>query len=247
MKITQITDLHIGQEGEDTYEVDVRTNFLGLLEQITTTPPDHLVITGDLCYRNGDEDIYRWISAQLSPLAFSYSVISGNHDDPVLLAEAFGITHLLRDGELYYRQDIGEQACLFMDSTSGIISPAQFHWLNAQLSSLNKEVLIFIHHPPLPSGVPFMDGQHRLRNRDELIGVLLGYQGQIYTFSGHYHVDKTIATKNLTSFITPSNFMQIEQYSETFKVDHYFIGYREIVLEAGLLQTTVRYQKGARI
>ncbi|HFC00082.1 MAG TPA: metallophosphoesterase, partial [Phaeodactylibacter sp.] len=31
MKIIQITDLHIGAKGEDTHQIDVRTNFLNIL------------------------------------------------------------------------------------------------------------------------------------------------------------------------------------------------------------------------
>ena len=247
MKITQITDLHIGLEGEDTYEVDVRNNFLRLLEKINTAPPDHLVITGDLCYRSGNERIYRWIKEQLAWLTYPFSIIPGNHDDPVLMANTFGLSHLLQDGEFYFRQNLGEQTCMFLDSTTGAISTPQLSWLERQLAALRGRVLIFVHHPPLPSGVPFMDQQHRLRNHEEFTRILWAYKDHIYTFSGHYHVDKTISSHNLTSFITPSNFMQIDQYSEAFKVDHYQIGYREIVLNQEWLQSTVRYLEGARL
>ena len=247
MKITQITDLHIGNEGEQTYEVDVRNNFFHILEQINTHPPDHLVITGDLCYRTGQKEIYQWISEQLAALSFPYSVISGNHDNPELLAHAFGDDHLLSDNELYYRRDIGGQPCLFLDSTSAHISPPQLEWLATELSTLPGTVLIFVHHPPLPAGVPFMDNNHRLRNREELVRILRNHPAHIYTFSGHYHVEKTIVHQNVISYITPSCFMQIDQNSETFKVDHYHIGYREVVLKEDLLQSTVRYCKGARL
>ena len=47
-----------------------------------------------------DEKIYRWIRAQLDQLPFPYELISGNHDDSVLMAEVFDQTHLLNGSEL---------------------------------------------------------------------------------------------------------------------------------------------------
>ena len=59
MRILHLTDLHIGEEGEDTYGVDVRANFLDILSKIPLMQPDLLVVTGDLCFRDGQEKIYR--------------------------------------------------------------------------------------------------------------------------------------------------------------------------------------------
>ena len=46
MRILHLTDLHIGEEGEDTYGVDVRANFLDILSKIPLMQPDLLVVTG---------------------------------------------------------------------------------------------------------------------------------------------------------------------------------------------------------
>ena len=42
MRIVQITDLHVGQPGEDTQGVDVRANFLKIKAAIEELQPDHL-------------------------------------------------------------------------------------------------------------------------------------------------------------------------------------------------------------
>ena len=89
MRIVQLTDLHIGLENEDTYGVDVRHNFLQILDKAKAQRPDLLVISGDLCYRDGDARIYEWIKGHLDQSGLPYEVMSGNHDDPVLLARSF--------------------------------------------------------------------------------------------------------------------------------------------------------------
>ncbi len=241
MKIIQLTDLHIGHEGQDTHGVDVRNNFLRLLGLLSDSNPDHLVISGDLCYRDGDRSIYVWIKEKISTLGIPYSVISGNHDDPTLIAEVFALQNELKAGSLYYQRQIGWINAIFLDTTTGTISSTQLSWLKNILSQSRESAFLFMHHPPFPSGVPFMDNNHLLRNRDEVAQVLLSHSAPVYVFSGHYHVDKVIATKNVISYITPSCFMQIDQQSATFKVDHYQVGYRVIDVEGPFVQSRVQY------
>ena len=84
-KIIQLSDLHIGEEEEDTFSIDVRANFLKALGNIRALDPDRLVLTGDLCFRDGDPAIYQWIKSHIDGLPFPVDLISGNHDDTVLL------------------------------------------------------------------------------------------------------------------------------------------------------------------
>ena len=97
MKLIQITDLHIDRAGECPFDIDVRKNFFDILDAVIKEQPDHLIVTGDLCYRDGEDNIYRWIRAQLDGLPFPYEIIAGNHDNSVMMAEAFepvSYTHL---------------------------------------------------------------------------------------------------------------------------------------------------------
>lgn len=244
MRIVQITDLHVGREGEDTYGVDVRANFLKVLDAIQEKQPHYLVLSGDLCYRDGDPDIYHWIYEQVECLKIPYDIISGNHDDPVMMAEAFGRSHLLKDGELYFVKEFGGRPVIFLDTTTGLVSGRQQEWLRAQLQGLKQEAMVFMHHPPLEAGVPFMDSRHALRNRDEVQSIFLAHPYSVNIFSGHYHVEKLIRKKNVVVHITPSCFFQIGQESEEFQVDHYRIGLREIRWENGVMTNAVHYLNG---
>jgi Icc protein len=241
MRIVQLTDLHIGLEGEDTYGVDVRENFQKIKAAISALQPDHIVVSGDLCYRDGQQSIYTWVKAQLDDLGLPYDVISGNHDDPVMLANTFGLQADLHDGQVYYAKELGGKPVLFLDTTTGIVSTTQLEWLKAQLAANPTDIIIFMHHPPLLAGVPFMDNKYALKNRDEVLEVLFAHPHQISVFTGHYHVEKYVQQKNVAVFITPSCFFQLDQTEEDFKVDHYQIGFREITLNGTKLMHTVKY------
>ena len=244
MRIVQITDLHVGREGEDTFGVDVRANFLKVLNAVRQKQPHYLVLSGDLCYRDGDTEIYEWIYEQMERLGIPYDIISGNHDDPIMMAAAFGRSDLLKNEELYFIKEFNGRPVIFLDTTRGAVSEQQQQWLRRQLQGFNEEALVFMHHPPLEAGVPFMDSRHALRNRGEVQGIFLDHPFNVNIFTGHYHVEKVIRKKNIVVHITPSCYFQIGQDSEDFQVDHYRIGLREINWDNGVMMNSVYYFNG---
>jgi len=242
MKIAQLTDLHIGQEGEDTFQTDVRGNFHNALDLLRHADPDYLVVSGDLCFRDPDPGIFRWVRERLDELAIPYDLISGNHDDPVMLAEVFDRSGLLQNGELYFLRELAGRTLLFLDTTTGVVSSAQLDWLDRQLVALTgQDLLIFMHHPPLHAGVPYMDSRHLLRNRESVRERLFQHDSAVRVFSGHYHVDKVVQRRNITLYLTPSCFFQIDQNTEDFAVDHRRPGIRIIHLDGDRLLSTVHY------
>lgn len=244
MKIVQITDLHIDQKGEYPFEIDVRKNFTRILKAVRDIEPDHLVISGDLCYKTGEKTIYKWIKTRLDLQDIPYSVIAGNHDESVLMSEVFQLNHLLNDEELYFAKRIGKTTCLFLDSARGFHSEGQLKWLKRQLKNNKEELLIFMHHPPCKSGVPFMDQKHALQDMDTIQEILFQHPYNIQIFCGHYHIEKTLRLQNLVVQITPSCFFQIDQSAPEFKVDHHRIALRLIEKNNAWLQTTVQYFDG---
>ncbi len=244
MKIAQITDLHIDLNGEFPFNIDVRKNFLDILEMVVKSSPDHLVVSGDLCVDKGLEKIYYWIKSHLDQLPFPYEIMSGNHDNSSVMAHVFEREHLLNDGEFYFAKRLGRTHCLFLDSAKGYHSENQLKWLKRQLKSNTEDLIVFIHHPPVKAGVPFMDNKYPLQDMEALQNIFFNYPHQITVFCGHYHVEKTIVLNNITVMITPSCFFQINQSSEAFAVDHHRIAMRSIEIGDGLLRSTVRYLDG---
>ncbi|NJL74927.1 MAG: metallophosphoesterase [Saprospiraceae bacterium] len=245
MKIALITDLHIGKPEEDTFHVDVRQNFLHILQQVQQYQPEHLIINGDLSYMVGNLDTYLWMKSHLDALAIPYDMITGNHDDAGLLAEAFDRQADYHNGYLFYKRQLQDWNCLFLDTAPKMLSPTQLLWLEEQMnSSRGKNVMIFMHHPPVQVGAPFMDIHHSLLNQAEVQAILATYDKVIPVFCGHYHTEKTIAFQNLIVQITPSCFFQIDPYSVDFQIDDYRIAYRQIDIAPDSWRSTVRYFKG---
>ena len=95
-------NLHIGKEGEDTYQIDVKKNLLDVLSVIQNDQPDRMVIAGDLCCHEGDVGIYRWIKQQLDATNIPYDLLVGNHDDGAAMVEVFGLSSDFKNDCLYY-------------------------------------------------------------------------------------------------------------------------------------------------
>jgi Icc protein len=130
---------------------------------------------------------------------------------------------------------------LFLDTTPGELSANQQAWLRNQLSASDREALVFMHHPPLAAGVPYMDNNYPLQNRQAVQAIFFAHPHPITVFCGHYHVEKTIRQQNLTVYITPATYFQIDQFQADFAVDHQRPGFRIIDLAEDKIRHTVRY------
>lgn len=248
MKLIQITDLHVANEGEHTYGVDVRQNFLDILKAVKSFDPQQLIISGDLAFDTGNEQVYRWMKSHLDELGIPYAIIAGNHDDSAILANVFGMEQLLTDGDLYYRLPLPGQDLLLLETSKGTVSASQLAWLEAELAALNGPAVIFMHHPPVEGGVPYMDVNYPLRNMAEVQSVLLRHPFPVYIFCGHYHVEKMLCLQNLTVHITPTTYFQMKWQQPEFLLDHFRIGLREINLRPdGVVESTVVYYDGNKL
>lgn len=247
MKIIQLTDLHLGEADECPQGVDVRSNFLGMLDYALREKPDLFVLSGDLCYRDPSRATYAWIKKIMDNTGIPWQVTPGNHDDTDLLAEVFELSGEVRNHCLDRRMERGEWVILFVDSGKGHVSELQLLWLQRQLAEAGDLIAVFIHHPVLEADVPFMDINYPLQNKAEVEQVLCNSGKQVVVFSGHYHVEKTIIRGRISQFITPSTFLQINPVSENFEVDHYRPAFREIVLSGeGTLNTRLVYDHSDR-
>lgn len=248
MLIVFITDLHTGLEGESSFNIDLRQNFLDILFAINQHPYDYLVIGGDLCLHDGNIDIYQWQKAHLDALGKPYFIIAGNHDDPVLLGQTFPGLPEPTESEIYYDLTINNQVFLFLDTSHGVMSEFQKSWLKTQLHQhQSSQIIIFMHHPPTLMGVPHMDQKHALRERDVVMQIFNETPNQKHIFCGHYHVHKSGFIGQVSIHVTPSLFFQINQYQNEFAVDHNNIAYCLIEIDHDGIFSTVHYLPGNHI
>ncbi len=241
MEIIQITDIHIGRENENPYNIDVRGHFLAILKELQNENFDFLVISGDLCFRDADKNIYQWIKNATGKLGKPCYLVPGNHDSAVPMATVFNAREQLKNGGLYHELVQDDFSIFFLDSGPGSISSEQLYWLENRLSGLDQDAFIFMHHPPCLANVPHMDNQYALENQEKILESFQSFSGQVHVFCGHYHVHKTICLNNITIFITPSPFFNLRDDIEGFEIENHQPCYRKITIEKGKLMTSVKW------
>lgn len=241
MRIVQITDLHIGHAQDFPFEIDVRANFLKILAAVKAVPHDLLIISGDLCYQDGEKEIYHWIKMQLDEQEFNYLVTPGNHDDTALMVEAFGLQDQLRQGELFTTSTAEQAPFVMINSGTGKLTATCLDLLTNYLAQQNGPVCLFMHHPPTKMGTPYMDNNHAFQDEAALLRILTAHPYPISIFTGHYHIEKSVRFKNLDIHVTPSCFFQINWREQEFAVDHHRIAYRYLDWDGIALAHSVVY------
>lgn len=218
LDIALISDIHIGAEPKLYYDIDVRKNFLLVLEKVLKTKPDLIVLCGDQALERGEREAYEWLREQLKEIEIPILQIMGNHDDALVSSEVFGYQDQLKDGELYYSTTFKGYPLIFLDSSSNRVGKKQLEWLKEEASKIDGEILLFMHHPPTISGSRFMDGNWPLLNLEEVQEVLKEIPNIRHIFSGHYHTTKTVQWMGKEIHLCPATQMQICEELEEFQV-----------------------------
>lgn len=184
--LVHVSDTHLLAGGAAlSGRFDVEANLTATLRAVERTGvrPDALVFTGDLTDL-GQADAYRRLREAVEPVAERLGApivwVAGNHDDRAAMRAGLlgaGPADVDADAPLTAVHDLGGLRLIALDSTvpgwhHGRIGAEQREWLRGILSEpAPRGTILALHHPPLPSHIPFFDILE-LREQDALADVV---------------------------------------------------------------------------
>jgi len=193
MLIAQLTDMHITRPGVLAGGI---VDTAGMLRRAVsavlalTTPPDLVVLTGDLT-DSGHPDEYVRLRALLAPLRAPVLCIPGNHDDRDALRAAF--PSWPPGPFLQFVHDAGPLRIVGLDTvvpgeTRGELCATRLAWLDQTLtSSPSRPTLVLLHHPPFDTGIRFMDEVGLITGREAFADIIARHRQVRLLLSGHLH------------------------------------------------------------
>lgn len=197
-RILQISDLHIMPEGRlfrDTIDTaaalqDMLAGLSALLHRLA--PVERIVVTGDLT-ECGSAAAYRHVMSIMENCPLPWCAIPGNHDSrEAMRAGLRDAPWMPAQGPINWREDLADVTILGLDTLvegadHGALSDATMAWLEDTLRDLqHRPVLIFMHHPPVRTGVSAMDAIGLARN-PRFEAALRKHDGQLQIACGHVH------------------------------------------------------------
>ena len=241
--ILQLSDIHIGLEGEDTYSIDVRAHFLDCLSDGIQRGAQLIVISGDIAFHAPDPKIYEWVYKQLQKTNIPWFVLPGNHDSSKQLAHHFSQKEWYKpeQNEMYSSIIWNRRQLIFLDSAKGDLSTPQLDWLSEQLSiQKDSTPLIFLHHPPTPIQMMHMENPYHGPS-PKLLHQIETQRPHSHIFVGHYHINRVVSRPKSTIYTCPSTYFQIDPTTKNFKSESQQPGYSLIHFDEHTLMRTTHY------
>lgn len=194
--IVHLSDSHLlGGDARLGGRFDSTSGVIAALAAVERTGirPDAIVFTGDLTDL-GEPSAYRRLREIVEPVAARLGApvvwVAGNHDErPALRESLLGLPATSEPVTGVW--DLGGLRLIALDSTvpgwhHGDLDAAQLDWLRAELSQpAPLGTLLALHHPPLPSHIPFFDILE-LRSQDAFAEVIAGSDVR-GILAGHLH------------------------------------------------------------
>ncbi|HAA91882.1 MAG TPA: phosphodiesterase [Rhodospirillaceae bacterium] len=218
MIVTQISDVHLRDDGLPLKQkIDTEAALEAAIDHINgwEVPPDAVLATGDLVQKAKHQN-YANIRRKLDRLCAPYFVIPGNHDDRALMRETFADhDYIPPDGEFIQYVVEGEPLRLIGLDTmipgenGGETCANRCQWLDDRLAEKpDQPTLIFMHPPPFPTGVDFLD-RHKFKKADRLKSVIEKHDQVVWITCGHLHRQLQVRWAGTVAAISPSVAFQL--------------------------------------
>ena len=243
MLLTLVADPHIAASPTDTHGVDTRANFSRVVQRVRDLRPDRVVLLGDYSARHPRKADVEWVCSRMRLAEVPFEAIVGNHDTGRHVAEVCGPAGGLIGEQLYFRRNFEGMRALFLDTSAGRLDAEQLDWLKLDIAGARGPILVFMHHPPLLAGVPYMDDNHALRDPGgELYDTLFSGVTPVHVFCGHYHNARTVSVGPHTVHLCPSTYFQVDAAEAEFAVvGHAMPGIRHVEIDGERVVSWVEF------
>ena len=244
----QVSDTHLVADTRlESYGVNTYANLERVIVHISRfdPPPAFVMFTGDLI-SDDDPQSYRHLKLLTDRLPSPVYFAMGNHD----LRRPFRRVVLGEESpgsEPYcYAFDAAGYRFVVLDSlvegqVAGALDAAQLTWLDATLAGSSRQpTVVFMHHPPVSTGVDWLDA-YAFGNGDDLLDVLARHRQVQRVFFGHVHMPIQITERGVQFSSVPSSAYQFGDTVTTPKVWPGSPGYGIVHLLEGRLSSRVVY------
>ena len=243
LKLTQITDLHLGPTPDFTCRnIPTYKTLLSVLEAIKRDGrgEDRLLLTGDIA-SDSQPEAYRQIDQLLLAHKKQALWLPGNHDRMDLMHANFTHFPFMPVFETEYWAIIMLDSSL-SDQSEGLISMDQLYQLEQHLDAVtHKNVLVAMHHSPVAVNSLWVD-RHRIANHG-LLHKLLAAHGKVRAvINGHIHQEHKADWDGIAVYATPSTCFQFKPEATDFTLSDQLPAYRWINLhDDGKINTEVTF------
>ena len=237
VRVLQLTDCHIGPtEAETLLGLNTNESLHDVIRHIRGTekrPFDLLLVTGDISNNGGARTYRRFLSIiEASGIQHSlFAWLPGNHDSPEDMNEALNHDSLVKEVH------IGNWLIVLLNSqvpghVHGNLKEPELNCLDDALANhKGKNVLVFMHHQPVPVGSAWVDDQ-KVRSEYAFFKILEQYKHVKAVVWGHVHQEFKAERKGVQLMSTPSTCIQFKRNSDDFAIDRLMPGYRWFELQA---------------
>lgn len=189
----QISDLHLLADRQQLFQhINPYQHLLQAIDQINRLDPapDFVLLNGDLVNEETVE-AYEVLADDIKRIRFPLYYALGNHDNRELFRKVFGEAFFQVNDFCAYHFMIKECCCVVFDSlypgtVNGYIGHKQIQWCHDLLKQEDRPTFVFLHHPPLPIGIPWID-ELLLSNSSEFLDLVATYPHIQGVFCGHVH------------------------------------------------------------
>jgi len=222
IRILQLSDPHLLSDPDGRLRgVPTWRSFRQVLRHLDREALDFdwVIVTGDLAH-DEQRETYRRLKRTMEERNTPWRMIPGNHDNRAFMREVF--PEASRPGRDFFSfsLDLPGWKLVGLDSRlpgflSGRLGHPQLEWLRQELET-DPEVptILFMHHPPVPVGCPWLDGIG-LEDAGHLNRVVAAAPQVQLICCGHVHHEFRGKLGNAEVLATPSTAFQFLPKGET--------------------------------